>query len=123
MILFVFVFAVLSCGLVTGCGHTLSGKYSNADYPNSYISFYSDGKIDGVDENVPMKGDYHWNDKEKCYYLECYFYESDNINEITDHVALTATPEGKNGLRVRLLDDNKNGSDGLLDTDSVLLTK
>lgn len=119
----VFVFSVFLCVFVTGCGHTLSGKYICIEEPNGYIIFNSNGTyeiydtpIDAQEGNAPVqfeltiKGEYRWEASEKCYYLE---YDI-NLNEggvpDLDHRVLTATPDKGNALIVQeLIDGKKRG--------------
>ena len=119
----VIVFAVILCGFVTGCGHTLSGKYICVEEPNGYIIFHSDGKFEIYDTPVDVQegkapvqfeltiqGEYRWEASEKCYYLEFDIDLNEGGVPDLDHRVLMATPDKGSALIVHeLVDGNKRG--------------
>lgn len=75
----IMVVALLSCLVFTACGHKLSGKYKGED--GSVIEFTSDEdlKMYSSSSSNFAEGTYHWDDDDKCYYLEFSNYWTGNI--------------------------------------------
>ena len=58
-----------ACVLLTGCGHTLSGKYSNESGKYTIV-FDSGNKCTWYQDNTFFDGEYHWDDEDDCYHIE-----------------------------------------------------
>jgi hypothetical protein len=59
----------LSCLALTGCGHTLSGKYKSRS-ERYEIKFEKDGDCTWYQDGTFFEGTYSWDADEECYVLE-----------------------------------------------------
>ena len=64
----ILLIAVL-CLTLTGCGHTLSGKYKSRS-GNYEISFEKDGSCVWYQDGSFFEGTYSWDDTDKVYILD-----------------------------------------------------
>ena len=59
----------IACALLTGCGHTLSGKYTSESGKYS-VKFESNKECTWYQNNTFFDGKYYWDNDDDCYYLE-----------------------------------------------------
>ena len=91
-ILSAFIIVIFLCGTVTGCGHTLSGKYSynNNNGIVTILNFDSDGSVSLYEDNYgTINGNYYWDSSEHRYYLE---FPGENWWGGSEAVVYTAEP-------------------------------
>lgn len=76
----------LSCIALTGCSHTLSGKYASRDGVYE-VKFEKNGECTWYQSGQFFEGEYSWDDSEKCYVLEI------QGNGFYSNTVFKATPE------------------------------
>ena len=64
--------ALISCFMITGCGHKLSGEYADNETYGVGFKFFTNGDclMFTTSRDDPWNGTYYWNSQDDCYHIE-----------------------------------------------------